>query len=416
MKRIWLVKIGETLPVGKSKKRLLRTGLLAEILAKEGHEVIFWSSTFDHFNKERLFESDIDIQTDEGYSLRLIDGIPYKKNVSVARLLNHKQIANKFSKRINSDPNKPDIIVCSYPTVDLSYECVKFGKKYNIPVFLDIRDLWPDIFFRELLPEKLGLLNLRIFNILSRKHIYSLKNATGLIGITAKILQWGLDYAGRPKSEKDQVFHLSYNRIYKDCDPLALQELSNKGIIFDPSKIYVCLIGTISPFKFDFGPVLEAAVQLNKSKSDVKFLICGDGEGLLELKKKCSNLENIHFTGWINQEEINCIMMNSSIGLAPYHNSFTYLTSIPSKISEYFSYGLVVLSGLRGSLQEYLDENKAGYYYSSGEELREYLLLIENQRGMLQQFSENNQRLFEQNFKSSIVYNKFKNIILQNSN
>ena len=40
----------------------------------------------------------------------------------------------------------PDLILSSIPTSELSLEATKLGKKNNIPVILDIRDLWPDVF------------------------------------------------------------------------------------------------------------------------------------------------------------------------------------------------------------------------------------------------------------------------------
>lgn len=416
MKRIWLVKIGETLPLGTNQKRLLRTGLIASILAKDGNDVTFWSSTFDHFNKKHHFSADTEIITEEGYCLRMLYGRKYYKNVSIDRVINHSQIAKKFKEQIFKEQNKPDIIVCSFPTIELAYECVKFGKKLGIPVLLDIRDLWPDIFFQELLPSPLKKIVLAGFNKLFRKHSYALKNASGLIGITKNILLWGLNYADRVQGPSDYVFHLSYNRILSECNLDALKRLEQKNIIFETEKMYVCLIGTISSFKFDFDPIIKAAELLEQNKSNVEFLICGDGENLNELKNKCAALKNINFTGWIDQEEINCIMLKSSVGLAPYRNTFTYLTSIPSKISEYFSYGLTVLSGLGGDLKEYIEENNAGWYYDSETTLFKYLNTLAENKDVLDSFGTNNLRLFEQNFKSSIVYDKFKNIILENSN
>lgn len=416
MKRIWLVKIGETLPLGSNQKRLLRTGLLAAILAKDGHDVTFWSSTFDHFNKKYHFSDDKEIITEDCYRLKLLNGKAYYKNVSIDRVINHRQIAKKFKVQIYEEIKKPDIIVCSYPTVELAYECVKFGKKLGIPVLLDIRDLWPDIFFQELLPGLFKKIALSGFNILFRKHIYALKNASGLIGITKNILLWGLNYANRDQRSSDHVFHLSYNRILSECNLDALKRLELKNIIFETEKIYVCLIGTISSFKFDFDPIIKAAELLEHNKSNVEFLICGDGENLIELIEKCAALKNINFTGWIDQEEINCIMLRSSVGLAPYRNTFTYLTSIPSKISEYFSYGLTVLSGLGGDLKEYIEENNAGWYYDSETTLFNHLNTLAENKNMLDNFGANNLRLFEKNFKSSVVYRKFKDVILENSN
>ena len=49
--RIWIVKGGETIPFKDSSQRLMRAGLLAKMLAESGHEVIWWTSSVDHFSK-----------------------------------------------------------------------------------------------------------------------------------------------------------------------------------------------------------------------------------------------------------------------------------------------------------------------------------------------------------------------------
>ena len=41
---------------------------------------------------------------------------------------------------------KPDIILSSLPTLKLSLSAVEYGKKMNIPLVLDMRDMWPDVF------------------------------------------------------------------------------------------------------------------------------------------------------------------------------------------------------------------------------------------------------------------------------
>ena len=46
---------------------------------------------------------------------------------------------------------RPDLILCSYPTIELSVEAVRYGRTHGIPVVLDVRDLWPDIVL-DLLP------------------------------------------------------------------------------------------------------------------------------------------------------------------------------------------------------------------------------------------------------------------------
>ena len=100
---IWLVKIGETLPILESNARLLRTGILAKNLVEKGHDVVWWTSTFDHFKKKHHFKTDTDLQLAPNYRLTLLYGSGYQKNVSPGRIRDHKIIATKFQQRIYSE-------------------------------------------------------------------------------------------------------------------------------------------------------------------------------------------------------------------------------------------------------------------------------------------------------------------------
>ena len=49
--RIWIIKIGEPVPVCPGNYRLMRAGMLAQIAVNRGHDVLWWTSAFEHFTK-----------------------------------------------------------------------------------------------------------------------------------------------------------------------------------------------------------------------------------------------------------------------------------------------------------------------------------------------------------------------------
>jgi hypothetical protein len=113
----------------------------------------------------------------------------------LSRIIDHYQVANKF-KEIAQSESPPDIILCSLPTLELSLVATEYGRENNIPVILDVRDLWPDIFL-ELAP-KWGqwlakLLLLPMFNTLRS----ACTQATAISGITPEFVDWGVNYASR---------------------------------------------------------------------------------------------------------------------------------------------------------------------------------------------------------------------------
>lgn len=96
--RIWLITIGEPLPIDSSNERLYGTGVLANLLIEKGHEIIWWTSTFDHIRKRQRFNMNSSIDINNYFKIKLLHSVTYKKNVSINRIINHYMIARKFSK------------------------------------------------------------------------------------------------------------------------------------------------------------------------------------------------------------------------------------------------------------------------------------------------------------------------------
>ena len=56
---VWLVTVGESLLIDEGSQRLLRVRILADLLVKSGHKVIWWASTFNHARKMQVFSGEI---------------------------------------------------------------------------------------------------------------------------------------------------------------------------------------------------------------------------------------------------------------------------------------------------------------------------------------------------------------------
>jgi hypothetical protein len=142
--KIWLVQIGEPLPLNK-KVRKLRTAILADRLVSRGHEVRWWASAFDHNLKVTLFPQDQELRLSPGLALHILKGCGYAGNISLSRYLDHRLIAAKFRRQAGRLA-PPDIVVASMPCHHVAFEAVRYARCRNIPVLVDVRDLWPDIF------------------------------------------------------------------------------------------------------------------------------------------------------------------------------------------------------------------------------------------------------------------------------
>ena len=153
--RVWLVQRAESTPHDDNgDRRLLRIGILADILSSQGHEVVWWTSAFDHVGKRKRHYQSKRIMVKKNYYIHYLKCFGYKKNISLSRFIDNYVVANQFKKDVKLDHKIPDIILTSMPSIELSQSVVHYANEKNIPVVLDIRDLWPDVFL-ELLPKSL---------------------------------------------------------------------------------------------------------------------------------------------------------------------------------------------------------------------------------------------------------------------
>ena len=126
--RFWLITVGEPVPLPGGRERLLRTGVLAGHLARAGHDVTWWTSTVDHVHKRFHRIQGPVLPVEPRYEVRFLPGRLYRRNVSLNRLRNHREIARSFCETAPTLP-QPDLVVCSLPPIELCVESVRFGRE-----------------------------------------------------------------------------------------------------------------------------------------------------------------------------------------------------------------------------------------------------------------------------------------------
>lgn len=396
--KIWIIKAGEPVPTKQNEDRMMRMGMIAGELNKRGHNVIWFSSTFDHLKKQQLYKKDTIVNITDNYSIYLINAVGYKRNISVSRIINHKVIAKKFS-RIAKKLDKPDLIYASFPTIDYAEEAIKYGKKNNVPVIIDIRDLWPDI-FKHNLPKPLAILASPYINLMNYKTKKIMNKAFAINSISEAMLEWGIKKGNREKSKYDQYFYIGYDNNNRNITDAKEMD------IIDKSKFNISFFATINN-QFDYEKIIELAKLLEKDK-DIVINICGDGPQFKELKEKTKYISNIKLLGWAEKEELNYILQNSKLGLAPYKNTFDFQMSVSNKFAEYISYGLPVILFSEGYMKKLLEDNECGIASQDTSKLCDFVLDVKNDSLKYQEMSKNAQNLYQENFVAEKIY---KNLV-----
>jgi glycosyltransferase involved in cell wall biosynthesis len=390
--------------LGGREKRLMRAGLLANYLALHGHDVVWWTSTFDHMQKTHHFPDDTTVKLDSGVELRLLRSLGYRRNVSVRRMLDHHFVARSFE-RLAAQAPPPDVIMASYPTIDLAGAACRFGATHDIPCVIDIRDLWPDV-YSELLPRWIRPLAAPAIALLRGQARSVCRDAFAITGNARSFVEWGLKLARRTARPTDRHFPFGYSvpRVAEARRDAARAYWEERGIRRGAAEVIGCYFGSIG-HQSDFGCVVDAAGLLMRRGVKFRMILCGTGERLEELRERARGNPNLMFPGWIEQPEILALMEAAHFGIAPYWNHVGFIDNLPNKPIEYMAGGLAVVTCLPGYLRELITRENCGFHFPPGDAaaLASLIEKLAADRASLESAAANARRVFEHNFDADIV-------------
>jgi glycosyltransferase involved in cell wall biosynthesis len=364
--RVSLVTIGEPLPILDGvRDRPLRAGYLAHALADRGHDVTWWTSVFDHARKRRIPTEHDSIEVRSGLRIRLMDGGGYHSNVSYARLRDHRRLAAAFSRLIRREA-RPDVILSSLPPVELSHAAVEYGEEASVPVVLDMRDMWPDIFADEL-PSALRGLGRMFLRPFFRQAREACRRATAITGVSEAMLDWGLRRGGRTRSALDCAFPPGY--AVREPSPERQIEAEafwrTWKIPADPAERIVCFFGNMGRV-LDLDHVIECARMLRTRRVPLRFVLCGTGERLERYRHLAADVPNVALPGWVDEAKIQALLKVSYAGINPLPDRYDFLAIINNKSIEYLSAGVPVISSpTTGALARMLADLDCGATYDA---------------------------------------------------
>lgn len=341
------------------------------------------------------------MQVKPGLEIQFLHGVLYKSNVSLSRFLNHWQLGRRF-RRLARAEGRPDVILVSFPTIELSDEAVQYGLQYHVPVFVDIRDLWPDEMVSRL-PKALRWLGPMLFAPLYYRARRALRHASGIVAISESYLAWARKHANRSAIADDMCAPIGYSPPKGSDDAqaeAAEQNLLSMGVREGVRIAWFCgtFVGSI-----DLATVIGAA-RILQSDERILFVLSGSGEREAQWRAEGSGLRNVVFTGWVGPAEQAWLAKRAWIGLAAYKQGA--LMSLPNKLFEYMSAGLPIVSSLAGEARDLISSHDIGVTYEPGNprHLADCLLeLIANAR-RVETLAANATRTYSQHFNAASIY------------
>lgn len=409
---IWILQTGEPIHLDDEIPRPMRGMNLTNKLVELGHNVNFISSTFYHQKKIHRPNIKKINEINPQLKITLIESPGYKKNISLSRFYDHMILAHNLKFFLHQAHETPDVVFIGYPPIEISYVMSRWLKKRKIPYIVDIKDQWPDLILDSFpfLTKFFGRIILLPYYYMAKKTINS---ANAVTSMSKSFINWSNRYIDTNFVRKSMILPLvpPKNNFIEDEISYAEQWCDNIGIDKN-GMVNILFVGSLSQ-AFDFNTIIECAKKIEQINKNIKFIICGDGEFRKLFEDQSKLLSNLVLTGWIDQNKIKAIANRSLFGIAPYNNIKNFRDNIPNKIIDYLALGLPIISPLKGEVSHLITKYEVGLIYKEKSEtsLRKIIINLSKSNDLIEKFSNNAIKLYNENYAFDYVYGKAADLI-----
>lgn len=399
--KVWILQTGEPLHIDSAGLRPMRAMNLSNALVAKGHQVVLWSSDFDHFSKTHRTGKTSTFQYSENLEIKLISSRGYKSHIGLSRLFDHAQLAFNLKKELKNQ-TPPDVAFIGYPPIETAWIMTNWLSKRKTPSIVDVKDAWPEIYVQSLGPKlkNLALALLWPYTFMM-KSIF--RKSLGINSVTEDFLSWSLSKIPRSKSSFDQVTYLtSAEKNFSEGDLTQASSFWDScGVVNDDIQ-NIFFLGTINNV-YDFNQVIYAA-----RNSKFRYIIAGDGPNrdLILSAKDLPN--NLILPGWINEVQAYVLASRSKAAIAPIRNRNDFAMNITNKFFDAMRFGIPMVTSIKGIAAKIIDENKVGIAYEAVSENSLFLAInaLMDNKAMQSEFSLNARKLYELEFSHEKNYQK----------
>ena len=311
------------------EKESSRYRSFAEILCKRYNlEVV--TSTFCHLKKTQRDEKELHLK-DLSYKIKLCYEKGYKTNISLQRIFSYTQFGRNVLRYLKTR-KKPELIIVSVPSLAVADYVSKYAKDNNIPLIVDIQDLWPEAFKMAIhIPVLSDILFAPMMH--QANQIYSRANI---------IMAVSDAYVARGKLVNPLADTLS---IYIGTDSELVRKVTD-GIEVprEEGKFVIAYIGALG-YSYDIKGVIKAIKLLKDEEhiDDIKFIVMGDGvcREEFETYARKSGID-CEFTGLLEYGKMMKTLMACDIAVNPIVGRS--VSSIINKVSDYAAAGIAVIN------------------------------------------------------------------------
>jgi glycosyltransferase involved in cell wall biosynthesis len=301
---------------------------------------------------------------------------------------------------------KFDLIFVYEPSpISVGIPAIVLKKKFKIPIFFWVLDLWPDSV------EIAGnVKNRHILKLLNKLVIYIYKHSDRIF-ISSRSFS---DPVREKNVDLDKIVYFPnwpeeiYLSEVKDYDKYAK---------IMPVGFKIMFAGNIGDSQ-DFESIISAANILRENR-EIHWIILGDGRRKQWLEAEVCRLNlnsNFHILGSYPTWEMPNFFFHCDAMLVTLKKSEIFSLTVPAKIQSYLAFGKPILAMLNGEGAEIIEEARAGISCNAGDYIQlanNIKLLLNYKREQLDDMGKNAKKYSNENFNRSSLFSKFEQVYAQ---
>lgn len=348
-------------------------------LRELGYTTTYLTSDFDHTEK-RTFSCTVP-------GCVQLHAKPYRKNLSVDRILSHQTFARDVFRYLDALPQEPDVIVALIPPNFLARYLAKYKKKHPaVRLIFDIFDLWPETFPSGRAKKLLA----PAFWVWARIRDHSLP-AADFVTTECELFRQRL---GLDDSRCASVY-LCAEPFYGEHLPAQLSE----------ERLDLCYLGAIN--NVISIPDICSLIEKITTQKPVTLHIIGKGEREQELIAAAKSAgARVEFYGPIyDDQKKQEIMGRCHFGLNIMKASVC--VGLTMKSVDYFRYGLPIINNIPADTQELVEGRGIGVQL--GEDCAQKLSRLTVSACM--QMRQNVSAVFNEQFSKTVIEERYRALL-----
>jgi len=378
----------------ESSLGLIRSYEFSRRWVAEGHQVTIITSSSrlpEEYDRSLFAEGEID-----GIRVRSVR-VRYSNHMSYARRMWSFILFTLGASWLAATAGKHDVVFATSTPLTVGIPGWFAAAVRRTPFVFEVRDLWPEAAIQMGALKRTGALS-RVAKSLER---FLYRHSAAVVGLSPGMVAGVIAEGIAP----DRV------HMIPNCSDLDLFHPGSKDRAFlkkhgvAERAFIVGYAGAIGPSNAVEDQVPVAARELTRrGRSDIVFVIAGDGKSLPVLEAATSDLPNVRLIGSLAKKDVPVLTRSADVLMTLFADVPILATNSPNKFFDGLASGRPMIVNSAGWTKDLVEENDCGVYVPSGDgyALADAIERLRADSETVTRMGANARRLAEEQFDRSI--------------